>query len=501
MREHVSLIVLLSLILAFVSMHLPDQNPVLGDTVREPVCAGRFYPAERAELTALIDQLTRKARATAPPVIPPDKELRALVMPHAGYIYSGLTAAHASLVLRENQFKKIILAGPDHRVGFRNGAISAVDFYATPLGRIKLHPDAARIRQESDLFRAVPASDRQEHSLEVILPFLQQYLGAFELIPIVLGPTPIKPLASAIDAIMDRDALLVLSSDLSHFKAYDQAVSYDRETIDAIVNLDLKTLVERDNAACGLAPLLLAMHLARVHGWTPVPIHYSNSGDTAGDRGRVVGYTTIAFYGGSPMQSKHRETPQFNEEQGQTLVTLARHTIMNKLGQTPPTAESESLDAALSDEAFGARRGIFVTLKIKDGLRGCIGSLEARDAVRDGVRRNAVNAAFHDPRFPPLSAKEIDRVDIEVSILTDPRPLDFDGAEDLVKKLRPNIDGVILRKGGAGATFLPQVWEQLPDAEMFLSHLCTKAGLSADAWRKRGMEIQTYQVQYFEEDD
>ncbi|MCP4695045.1 MAG: AmmeMemoRadiSam system protein B [Desulfobacterales bacterium] len=500
MRQHVSLIVLLALILAFTSLYLPDQNPAMGDTVREPVMAGGFYPAGRAELVALIEQLTQKARATAPPDIPPGRELRAIVMPHAGYIYSGLTAAHASLVLRENQFKKVILAGPDHRVGFKNAAVSAVDYYATPLGRIKLHPDAARIRRESDLFTAVLESDRREHSLEVILPFLQHYLGDFELVPMVLGPLPIKTLAAAVDKILGPDALLVISSDLSHFMTYDQAVSHDRETIDAILNLDLKKLAGRNNAACGRTPLLLVMFLARVYDWKPVLIHYSNSGDTAGDRDRVVGYTLIAFHGGSHMKNKRQKTSQFNEEQGRTLVQLARHTIMEKLGQEPPPAESESLDAALSDEAFTSRRGTFVTLKIGEALRGCIGSLDARDAIRDGVRRNAVNAAFHDPRFPPLTSGEVDRVEIEVSILTDPRPLAFDDAEDLLAKLRPNIDGVILRKGMASATFLPQVWEQLPNTEMFLTHLCMKARLPGDAWRREGMEIQTYQVQYFEED-
>ncbi|HOS96220.1 MAG TPA: AmmeMemoRadiSam system protein A, partial [Deltaproteobacteria bacterium] len=141
-----------------------------------------------------------------------------------------------------------------------------------------------------------------------------------------------------------------------------------------------------------------------------------------------------------------------------------------------------------------------VTLTMGGELRGCIGSLEARDSIVDGVRHNALNAAFRDPRFPALTRKELDRVRIEVSVLTEPRPLAYTDAQDLLNKIRPGIDGLIIRKGFAAATFLPQVWDQLPDKKEFLEHLCMKAGLPHDAWTKGDLEVQTYQVQYFEED-
>ena len=144
-------------------------------------------------------------------------------------------------------------------------------------------------------------------------------------------------------------------------------------------------------------------------------------------------------------------------------------------------------------------RGTFVTLTIKGELRGCIGSLEGREPIVDGVRHNAVNAAFHDPRFRPLGRQELDKVTIEVSILSEPQPLAYTDGEDLLGRLRPGTDGVIIRKGYASATFLPQVWEQLPDKEEFLTHLCLKAGLAPDAWRRGDLEVLTYQVQYFEE--
>ncbi|HOJ15372.1 MAG TPA: AmmeMemoRadiSam system protein A, partial [Deltaproteobacteria bacterium] len=135
----------------------------------------------------------------------------------------------------------------------------------------------------------------------------------------------------------------------------------------------------------------------------------------------------------------------------------------------------------------------------KGRLRGCIGTLEARESILEGIRRNAINAAFKDPRFPPLGKDELARVRIEVSVLTEPKPLPYKDPDDLVRKLRPGVDGVIIRKGWATATFLPQVWEQLEDPREFLSHLCLKAGLDAQAWERGGLEVETYQVQCLEE--
>jgi AmmeMemoRadiSam system protein A len=149
---------------------------------------------------------------------------------------------------------------------------------------------------------------------------------------------------------------------------------------------------------------------------------------------------------------------------------------------------------------FVERRGTFVTLTVEGGLRGCIGHITPQESLLEGVRINALNAAFRDPRFRPLSKKEWDDVRIEVSILTRPQPLDYRDGADLLKKLRPNVDGVILKKGPAQATFLPQVWEQLPDGRSFLTHLCMKAGLEGDAWEKEKLEVSVYQVQAFEEE-
>ena len=196
---------------------------------------------------------------------------------------------------------------------------------------------------------------------------------------------------------------------------------------------------------------------------------------------------------------KNSSTHSLTQKQGQTLVKLARKIIAERLGRKITQTESDDLSQALHDDDFQAHRGVFVTLTIDDQLRGCIGSLVGEESIIDGIKSNAIHAAFHDCRFTPLTINELDRIDIEVSILSEPKPLKYTDSADLTAKLRVNIDGVIIRKGHAGATFLPQVWEQLPKPEAFLSNLCLKAGMPADAWKKPGLEIKTYQVQYFEE--
>jgi len=200
------------------------------------------------------------------------------------------------------------------------------------------------------------------------------------------------------------------------------------------------------------------------------------------------------------MENNHDLNTTFTAEQGQMLVRLARHTIMNQLGRTISNSESEALIRARRDEAFQSHCGTFVTLKIRGQLRGCIGNLSSTETIWSGIKRNAINAAFHDPRFAPLTIAELDQTAIEVSILTEPCPLEYRSREDLTRKLRVNVDGVIIRQGHASATFLPQVWEQLRRPEEFLSHLCLKAGLPSDAWKNPELDVLTYQVQYFDEE-
>jgi AmmeMemoRadiSam system protein A len=193
-------------------------------------------------------------------------------------------------------------------------------------------------------------------------------------------------------------------------------------------------------------------------------------------------------------------TERFTEDQGALLIRLARQTLMTHLHLSVDTQERRTVEAAIAaDDGFNRVRGTFVTLTKKGELRGCIGHLTAIAQVHQSVRQNAVNAGFHDPRFSPLTAAELPEVSIEISILTEPQPLAYVNAQDLIRRLRPRIDGVILSRKGASATFLPQVWQQLPNTEAFLTHLCLKAGLAAKSWQAGDLEVSTYQVQSFDE--
>jgi AmmeMemoRadiSam system protein A len=187
---------------------------------------------------------------------------------------------------------------------------------------------------------------------------------------------------------------------------------------------------------------------------------------------------------------------KLSQEDGKQLLSVARQTIEEKLFQRKPSHPAKRVEPAV----FSERRGTFVTLTTEGALRGCIGHIVAQESLIEGVKINAINAAFRDPRFKPVGTGEWEKVKIEVSILTDPAPLSYSDAGDLRRKLRPGVDGVILKKGFRQATFLPQVWEQLPEVEEFLMHLCLKAGLDGSAWKKEKLEVLTYQAQAFHEE-
>jgi AmmeMemoRadiSam system protein B/AmmeMemoRadiSam system protein A len=485
------------IILGLNCLWLPDLL-IAAETgvVRQPVFAGRFYPADPQELNTLLVELDAQARQTKI-TLPEGRTLKAVVMPHAGYIYSGWTAAHAGHVLRHQHFAKVVVMAPDHRIGFRNAMISNVDAYQTPLGRIRLHADAHSLRAANDLFGFSRLSDSREHSLEVVLPFLQHYLDNFQLVPIVLGPSDVRRMADAIAPRLGSDTLLVVSSDLSHYLTYDEALAYDRRTLELVTGFEVESLGRRENCACGKFPLQVLLTLAQRLNWEPVLLHYANSGDTAGDKGRVVGYATLAFYGSVVGDAATGSEPTLRPDQGALLVDLARRTITDALlngSNRPPQKPSSTISPELA-----AWLGNFVTLETHGRLRGCIGNLVSDEPLHATVPQNALKAAFHDPRFPPLQAAELQHLAVSVSVLTVPTPLDYRNADDLISKLVPHRDGVILQRGRSQATFLPQVWAQMPETEVFLSTLCRKAGLPPDAWRHEKLVIHTYRAQYFNE--
>nr|WP_320192508.1 AmmeMemoRadiSam system protein B [uncultured Desulfobacter sp.] len=455
--------------------------------VRQAAYQGTFYPKSEFELRRMLDKLMQEAERTQL-----SGKLRALILPHAGYIYSGSVASHGAVLIKRAAFDKVIIMGPDHRVGFTGCSVSSASAWQTPLGQVDLHDDARRLLQSKNLFHIDPVSEKQEHAVEVILPFVQAVLDDFTLVPVVTGRCAIEKTARKIDELIDGRTLLIASSDLSHYLPYDRAVKKDRQTIGMILEGRAAELKAADNAACGRVPLLMLMNIAQKRNWKPVLLHYANSGDTAGDRSRVVGYCAIAYVS-DDAGPKHFS--RLTQEQGHFLVQTARHTIAQVLGINP----AQDRPVPPPDIDAGGNRATFVTLTLDGHLRGCIGSLQATEPVTDNIRHNALNAAFHDPRFPGLTQEEFKNLNIEVSILTPSSPLDYRDADDLLTKLMPFRDGVIIRKGMKSATFLPQVWKQLPKPEAFLGYLCQKAGLDPDEWQTGHLDVFTYQVQYFEE--
>jgi AmmeMemoRadiSam system protein B/AmmeMemoRadiSam system protein A len=430
-------------------------------TVRPAAVAGAFYPGDPRTLSA---QLGQFLQGPAEPAAA-GYALKAVIVPHAGYIYSGAVAARAydALAAARDRVRRVVLLGPVHRVPVRGLALPAADWFETPLGRIPV--DAAALRALAGLPQVVTSSAAHalEHSLEVQLPFLQKVLGEFSIVPLAVGDAGVAEVAQVIERLWGGpETVFVLSTDLSHYHSYEEARRIDGATLARIASL--ASDLDHDEA-CGATPLNGLLKVARDRGLSIRPLAACNSGDTAGDRGRVVGYSSFALYEAGAATSR--------DERGRTLLGIARGAIGSQLGQ----AAAPRLD----HPAWLAQPGAsFVTLTLEGALRGCIGSLQAHRPLGVDVAANAENAAFRDPRFAPLTLQEWPRVAAEVSLLSPPEKAQFGDDVDLLGRLRPGIDGVILEYAGRRGTFLPQVWESLPDRRLFMQELKRKAGLPAD---------------------
>ena len=413
-----------------------------------------------AELTEMLDQAVEDAPAPAFPKL--------VIVPHAGYIYSGPVAASAYDRLRPARgiANKVVLLGPAHRVPVRGLALPGAGAFDTPLGRIPIDAEgSARIRGLEQVVESREAH-ALEHSLEVQLPFLQRVLGEFSLLPLVVGEASAEEVAEVLEQVWGgAETVIIISSDLSHYLPYEDARKIDGVTAKAILGFDTGITHQQ---ACGATPVTGALIAAKQHGLTPQLLDLRNSGDTADGRNQVVGYASFAFTQGDA---------RFGTYHGRALLRLARASIGSELGPNAAPAMPDELWLQIA-------RASFVTLKKGGDLRGCIGSLEAQRPLGEDVVANARAAAFRDPRFAPLTREEFAAVDIEVSLLSTPRRVLFEDHEDLIRQLRPGKDGLILEFGeghaALRATFLPQVWEGLPDHEQFLAHLKQKAGIAAD---------------------
>lgn len=430
-------------------------------SIRPAAVAGMFYPGEAASLARDVCELLEST-----PEVPPTRGFpKALIVPHAGYIYSGAVAAQAYDLLRPARgiVSRVVLLGPCHRVAVQGLALPGARAFATPLGAMKV--DEAAVNELRSLPQVVEfaPTHAQEHALEVQLPFIHEVLGnGVKLVPLVVGVASAAQVAEVLNRLWGgRETIILISSDLSHFHSYDDACRIDGATVKAILAGQGGL---NHQQACGATPIAGMLQAAAAHGLRPRLLRYCNSGDTAGGRARVVGYAAFAF--DAP------DAGNYGVQEGKVLLSLARAAIGARIG-------FNAAPVIPADDWLHERRATFVTLTLDGQLRGCIGRLTADRELGLDVVENAQLAAFSDPRFAPLTAAEFRRCVVEVSLLSEPKRLAFADEADLIRQLQPGEDGLILECEGRRGTFLPQVWKSLPQPAQFLAQLKLKAGLPA----------------------
>jgi len=457
------------------------------NAIRQPAVAGTFYPAQRDVLERQLAEFLSEAGNDAPATAPP----KAIIGPHAGYVYSGSVAAraYARLATARGKIQRVVLIGPSHYVAFRGIAVDTSDAWVTPCGTVPLDADAIGQLRSVPMVGVLEQAHQREHALEVHVPFLQQVLGDFRLVPVVTGDAPPESVAALLETLWGGpETLIVISTDLSHYLDYAACQRIDQTTAEAIERFDPDVLTPTH--ACGSLATKGLLRIARDRGMTIERLDLRNSGDTAGPRDRVVGYGAWALYEGAPVDPERAKV----EAVGPMLIELVRRSIVFGLntGSPPQVMTDKSLPPLLA--ASGAA---FVTLRRDGNLRGCIGSVFATRPLIVDVVQHAFNSAFRDWRFPRLGWLELPGLSLSVSVLTPPTPMQFDGEAGLLGQLQPGVDGLVIEDLGLRSLFLPSVWEEIPDKRHFLMSLKVKAGLRADhfspafrAQRFRSIEVK-----------
>jgi hypothetical protein len=464
---------------------------------REAVVAGQFYPADRTELAAFVDAALLPGNRRKPP-----GDIVAVLAPHAGYEYSGKMAGLAYSFIADHYDTVVILA-TGHTEGVKGAALLASDLYQTPLGKIL--PDrklAAALMKASPLFEDRPSAHAREHAVEVQLPFLQRKLKKpFKLLAAVLNTNDLKSLkaigAALAAALKGRKALIIISTDFSHYPNRADAAAADGAMRLAIESLDPelvqttslfllgKKIPGLETCACGEAAIEAGMEAARLLGaasFQTLKLSDSFSENPRAGPDRVVGYLSGLF-----LRSGIPADLRLSKEQKAALLKEARLTLKKYLAD-------EELPLGLeADPRLNLPGAVFVTLTKGGNLRGCVGTVVPSMTLMDAVRYGAFSAAFRDGRFQPLKQEELAGIKIEVSVLSPLKPLP-------AEEVKPHKHGVFLVKDGKSGLFLPQVWEQIPDKESFMGELCEqKAGLPRDCWKSPATKLYSFTVDPFEE--
>jgi AmmeMemoRadiSam system protein B/AmmeMemoRadiSam system protein A len=482
----------------------PQEEPVQPSKIfLTSSLAGRWYAADAKALTEQFDGFFQKAE------IKPISNVIALILPHAGYKWSGQTAAFG-LKTTDKKYKRIVVIGPSHSAHMEEMlSVPRVTHYETPLGQISLDVEFIDKLLQFPMFQNLPQAHTFEHSVQIELPLLQHHFQGFKFVPIVAGSCSLETISktgSILKSLVHKETLLIASSDFVHYGQTHRYVPFteniparirelDMGAYEHIRRLDSKGFLEykRKTGAtiCGYIPIAILLS-ALGEGCKAELIKYATSGELTGDFSNSVSYLSIAFSGtwaNYPEVKTKERTAKLTDEDKKQLLDLARKTILYA-AQKRRVPQVSELGVTISD-AMKRPRAAFVTLK-KDvvirrnlqpetihQLRGCIGDIFPQRPLYRSVIINAVNAAFRDSRFPPVTRAECDDITIEISALTAPKPIASP------EQIRIGIDGIVLRKNGRSAVYLPQVApEQGWDLNQTLTNLSLKAKLPGDAWKK-----------------
>jgi len=466
--------------------------------IKQPNVSGQFYEADPKRLSANIDAFFSQST-----VVPSEKRVDILIAPHAGYMYSGGVAAYSFKSVSQQQYNTIVILAPSHYVSFDGISIWKEGGFQTPLGIVDVDDKfTAKIINANDKFYFTPEAFDREHSLEVEIPFLQKTFSGFKIVPVIMGQASFELLSNFAvtlnETIGDRkDVLVVVSTDLSHYHDDASARKMDHRTIEAVKELKAEQVFKecqlRTMEMCGCVPVTAALLYAKLKGLDGGEIlRYANSGDVSGDTDRVVGYTSIVFYGKNGKTGKDTDSSLFTLEQKKQLIDIARNTI-NEYVRT-----GKKIDVQVSDERLLWEEGAFVTIHKNGNLRGCIGNIIGRKPLYQTVRDMAIASSTQDPRFPPVTVDELDDIDVEVSVLSKPKVITN------IDEIQLGVHGVIVSQGPShSGVFLPQVADDTQwTKEEFLSHLCSqKANLPADAWKDPKTKIEIFTAEVFSESD
>ncbi len=467
--------------------------------IRKPAVAGSFYPSSAEEIQAMTAAWLHPTQGAPAP--------QALIVPHAGYVFSGeVAAAGFSHIPQAHNYKRIILIGPSHRVGFAGASVDTLyDYAGTPLGDVKIDIATGQelIRKGEGVFTCRHDAHDREHCLEVQLPFLQMVFGDVPpIVPIIIGTQRLgvlQQIAEVLEPYFNEENLFIISSDFSHYPSYEDARTSDLflaeaitsgglvEFLNALSDLDKKGFPGEDTAACGASAIAVLLSIMDTQGrgfFAVEHVMYRNSGDSPyGDKDSVVGYNAIV------VTRDDEHLFHFTEEEKARMIATVRAAIYAKLGLA---FEGDVVPIGILKEKG---YGVFVTLYLDGRLRGCIGRFTLSSSLQATIREMALSAAFDDPRFPALSRKEAPRIEIEVSVLS---PLKRIQSPDEFKLGR---DGIYMIKGYNHGTFLPQVATETGwTMEEFLGHCARdKAGLGWFGWKDA--ELYTYQAEVVKELD